>query len=444
MVLFFFINIFILIFLSILFGTASIMAVGLLGLFMLFFVTKNLSYSFLKSLNIIFSISIFTTLIFYFAYLNQYGLPYFDGGSDDLDFEEYSKYIVEKEYYMPNELTDDSILQHHNSKGFLWILSWIMRYSELFGGYHTIAFRVLNIYFLLILSVLTLKIFQRHNKFTQKQNLIFLYLFALFPNIQYISLHVFRDTLSILLIFSTFYLWEKFFSSTISGKKLFLVNILLTSIFCYIAYWIRHENIIFIGALVLISTLKEKTLSYKNFGLFLALALVGVILMDNFNIWETVVSFNERYSNHKLEISDGLSNIIFSMPLFPLGLAIRMIYALISPIPIPVLNIFWMFNDIKIFSNVIISIGVIIQIYMLPYLFKNIKKIDKFTLSFCIMLIAIAVTTFTFRHFIMLYPFMYILIFRQFFISEKSARISYFVSMTIVLGIGASVYIMIR
>lgn len=445
MALFNLVNILVLIFLSTLFSNFSILVIGIIGLLLVLYLAKGCNPKIYSNLSFIYFVSVVLMLVIYFGYIAEYGTPYFGGGSDDLAFEVNAKYVIDNNYILPEQLSEDPQLQFHNSKGFLWILSWIMRVSDIFGGYHTITFRVLNVYFLLALSILVFRSFENNYQFTFKQNLTVLYAMALFPNVQYISLHVFRDTISILLLFSLFFLWDSFFDTKRIKKRSYKKTIIFTFLFFYVAYWIRHENIIFMGAILLFSLLlKNKKLSIRNFILFFLTAIIGITLVESFNLWELVGAFNERYTEHKLEISDGLSNIVFSIPIFPLGIFIRMVYALISPVPVTVLQFTDMFANVKTFFNVIIGVGVIVQIYLLPYLFKNIKETDKFALSFIILLMGIAVTTFTFRHFIMLYPFMIILIFRKFFKTGKVERNQHLIIMTVVLVIFASLYMLIK
>jgi hypothetical protein len=445
MALFIFISLSILLVLSAMFQSASILVIGLIGLLLVLYIGRNGNQRLFSAISLIFVISVILIISTYYGYIHQYSIPYFGGGSDDLFFENYSEHVVDKNYMFPEQYISDPLLKSHNSKGFLWILSWLIRISNIFGDYHTIAYRILNIYFLISLSILVFRYFEKTYKFTSKQNLLVLYTVSLFPNSLYISIHVFRDTLIILLLFSVFFLWDNYINADKKRKFKLIKAIVLTLILSYISYWIRSQSLIFITAIIVISTLlKNKNLSFKNFGVFFILSVLAIILASFYDIWDLTLAFSERYTNHKLEISDGLSNKIFLIPLFPFGMAIRLAYGLISPIPVTILSISKIFDSVKMFFDVIIGFGVIVQIYMLPYLFKNIKKIDKVMITFVVFLMGIVIATFTFRHFIMLYPFMAILIFRQFFETRKNEKFVHLICTTGVLVFFASLYLLIK
>ena len=438
MALYVIVNLMVLIFLSLVFTSPSILIVGTLGMILVCYLIYKTKLKFKWVLSIIFIIAIMVMLIAYWGYIHQYGMPYYSGGSDDLDFEIYSQYIIEKGYLLPNQYAKDPLLRFHNSKGFLWVISSIMRLVEPFGGYHTIAFRVLNVNLLIGLGILTTSYFKQNYNFSNQKNAIILVASTLFPNALYISVHVFRDTLIIFLLFAVFYMWSEF----VKREKYTFISpfkiIIITLIISYISYWIRNQSLIFIVAIILINIiLNKRTLNLKNFGFFVLLLVIFIIVAAKFGVLEMIVAINERYTVHKLEAGDGLSNVIFKIPLFPFGVFIRFMYGLIFPIPIPILNI-------KMFFDVTVSYGTIIQIFLLPYLFKNFKKIDNVFIVFIVFMLGVVITTFTFRHFIMLYPIMIILIFRQFFITGKKDRIMLFIIMSSFIVLLASIYLIIK
>lgn len=445
MTFFFLSNIIILLLLSFLFSNISILVTGLLGLIVVILVARNENNQIYKNLTVIFCISIALMLVLYYGYIAKYGTPYYLGGSDDLSFEETSSYILNCGYLMPNELMQESQFYYHSAKGFLWLLSWFMRFCNIFGGYHTIAYRVINIYFLIILGLLVFKYFSKHYSFSIKQNLVVLYIMTLFPNAQYISIHVFRDTLNILILFVIFYIWDKYSKKEKTSNRMLVITLFTTIILTYISFWIRSQNLILILVIILLNLfLKDKSLTVRSFWIFLFALLAMMISFKYLNVFKEITKFNEYYTDYLLATNGGLSQKIFSMELIPFGIFFRAAFGLVSPLPVGILQFSGMFYDIDIFFKVIISIGVIIQIYLLPYLVLNIKRIDKITFLFLIFFLATVVTTFTFRHFIMLYPFMWILIFRQFFKTSKRTKVLIFINMTIVLTMSASIYLLVK
>ncbi|MFD5022796.1 hypothetical protein ACFWMP_28310 [Paenibacillus sp. NPDC058367] len=430
---------------STIFSNISILVVGILGLALVVLLTKNENPKVYMTLTVIFSISVALMLILYYGYFSKYTMPYYLGGSDDLSFEQSAEYILQRGYKLPHELKSESQFYYHSAKGFLWLLSWLMKFCNIFGGYHTIVYRILNIYFLLALGILVFKYFSKHYYFSQKQNLVVLCVTTLFPNAQFISIHVFRDTLNILILFSIFYMWDNYLSKVNAAKISLILSVCITMILSYVSFWIRTQNLIFIIVIILLSLfLKHRSLTKKTVWLY-SLGLIIILLAFSYlDVFNEITKFNEYYTDYLLTTNDGISQKVFAMNLIPYGIFVRIIFGLISPLPVAILKLKDMFIDIDTFFKVLVSIGSIAQIYLLPYLISNLKRIDKVVIMYLTFLFATVITTFTFRHFIMLYPFMFILIFRQFFESTKQTKILLFISMTMTLALTACIYILVK
>ena len=441
MILFIVFNIIILLSLSLLFGNLSIFAIGLIGLITVSFLNKKLYIVKYHHLSFIFFISISLMLIIYYGYMSKYGVPYYIGGSDDLSFEKHAFHFINQGYRWPKELFTEPFFYYYPAKGFVWFLACMIRFSDFFGGYHTVTFRVFNVYILLLLGMLVYDYFKNNYSFKANQNLIILYAITLFPNVQFISLHVFRDTINAFVLFSIFYIWDKHLKKHNYKLKFSLSIILLTIVLTWFSFWIREQNIIFIALTILVIVfLKDKELKIKNFGAIFGLFLVSLFLLNYFDVIGSVNRFNEYYSNYLDRTVEGLSASVFSIALFPYGIIVRAVYALVSPFPGDILRYKQMFSDIDTFFKVIVSIGVIAQIYLLPYLFMNIRKIDKMVVLFSIYFMGSILLTFTFRHFIMIYPFMIILMFRKFYKTTKNTKLFLFLQESVILVLLAGIY----
>ncbi|WP_372995839.1 hypothetical protein [Lutispora sp.] len=445
MILFVLINIIILLTLCLIFSNISILVIGLLGLLIVTQTAKKEDSKIYGYMAGIYLAAVFLMLILYYGYMAQYGTPYYLGGSDDLAFEKTAEYILQAGYHLPNELLNEPSLYYHSAKGFLWLLSWLIRFCDIFGGYHTIAYRILNIYFLMTLGIFVYKYFSSKYDFSNKQNLVLLLAVTMFPNAQYISIHVFRDTLNILILFVIFVIWDICSSKEKLSKIMIIKTLSITLILTYVSFWMRAQNLIFIAAIVLLNLfLKNKVLTKRTLSVYLGALLVTLIIFSYLGVFKEIIKFNEYYKDYLLETNQGLSQRIFSMNLLPFGILFRIAFGLVSPLPLGILQFTDMFTDIEAFFKVIVSAGIIIQIYLTPYLLLNIRRIDKVTIVYIMFFLATVVTTFTFRHFIMLYPFMAILIFRQFYKTPKQTKLLLFSGMTIILALSAGAYILIK
>jgi len=152
-----------------------------------------------------------------------------------------------------------------------------------------------------------------------------------------------------------------------------------------------------------------------------------------------------HYSNYIVSIAgDGLSKFIFNQPILPLGIFLRGIYALISPFP----NFFGLFKETsKVLYDIIqifIYIGVIIQIFTIPFIIKRVLRFDWLSLAFLSWFLAVIVTTFTFRHFIFYYPFLSAVAIDGYFSTKQNTRkIILFLWIIVSVGLGM-IYISLK
>jgi hypothetical protein len=424
---------------SIIFQHYNLILFGIIGLILISLFISRSIYKLYIHAALTFGFGIVVAALIYYGYMQEYGKPYYIGGSDDYELEQWAEYSIQNQLYMPEQMAVDDLLATHNSKGFIWILSWLIRIGDLMGGYHTFAFRIINIAFLTIIGILVYKYFHRYENGSNRSGLILFYGLSLFPNALYLSSHVFRDTISALLIFFIFSIWKR----QIDEEKILIRHILYTFILSYVAFWIRDENVVYIIAMIIICFIVgKKNLNISRFILSLPLLLVALVLFMATGVNEELIRKSQVYTNLIMSANDGLSNTIFSIPLLPLGLIVRVFYSLIFPPPVAIIVLFERFSWV-IAMNVFIAIGIVLQVFMLPYVIRGVKKGDAIAIAFVTVLLSICITTFTFRHFILVYPFMAILIVREFNETRVNKRIINFLIMAIFLLIGASVYLLI-
>ena len=375
----------------------------------------------------------------------QYGEPYYLGGSDDLNFENYARLCITNGYYSPMQ-----VYKHfywYNSVGYLWFLSWIMRLADFFGGYVTIIGRFANVFLLIILSTKCYEYFISKNIFSYKENIKIFYIVALFPNMIYITGHVFRDILSVLCVYECFYLSEKILQSR-EKKEVYdkntYISVLLIILFVALAMFVRVQNIMIIGLLIFVNYFFRKKMTRNRLlSLIIFGILCGVFIL---NIFITELNtYTSYYYSYMSDRQDGLSHFIWSLPLFPFGVVVRSIYGLVSPFPNALVDIFRMFDSCSVFINVLISLGVLFQIYKLPYLLKNIAyNRDQNTFFWAINFLIVVSTTFTFRHFCYIYPFFWPLVYREYYLTDKSQKKKCFVFVSLLFIFLAIIYTVVR
>lgn len=412
---------------SVVYGSISIIIGEVFGLVILLFLLRKLSNRAVKILIIIKPILILAMLIVYYGNIARYGAPYYHGGSDDLHFEEIAKIFIQMDMYYPWDYYFRT-----NQNGFYWIISMLMRLSAPLGGYHTISYRMLNINLLLSIAAVTYTIFRGIGTYTDKQSRIVLCIVALFPNAIYISCHVFRDTLYTLIIMVSFALMDDIFhtggktkENLITKNKVLAWSLLVFTAFC--GYWVRTETLIFILGMLLLSIVMKKELRLKQLYFCFILALTVIIAMKMCGILDYIFDKMQRYSIYLIsnlnENGNVIYNTIFTLPILPFGWCARVLFGLVTPLPTAVLQSSEMFKNGLIFFDVLIAYGTIIQILVLPFLFSKHQKWDKYLFSFLILFLGVVLVTFTFRHFLIIYPLMAILILRTYFVLNCWKRI---------------------
>ena len=422
------ISFFINIILSLAFHSMSIFLIGAFGAFLTTYLINKTDSRTAYVTPVIKGIYYIFILLVYFGNIEVYDEPYYNGGSDDLFFEVRAKdYWIVNDIYFPCQDKWPS-----NIKGFLWIISSIIRFSDLFDGYHTVCFRVLNTDILLASGCIVYLICVKHLGFNTYRSRVAMLAFCLFPNAIMISSYVFRDTIAVFLLISSYYKIENIFAhlhiinggivyDRLKGKDICELIILAFS-----AYWIRREVLFYILVIILLSVIGKGKITIKTFFRYMVPILLLLIFFGVTGVLENVQSKVLDYSVYLASdaASGGkgaLSNLVFNRDILPYGWIFRTIYALVSPIPVGIFRILNGLNGVTV-TDFLIGLGTCFQVIMLPFLAGEVKGRDKLMWTYLFIFFTIILTTFGFRHFILLYPFQSMLVARDFFNSNTLNR----------------------
>ncbi len=364
---------------------------------------------------LVYSLSSIFSIILFFIFINDYGLPYSAGGSDELTYEEIGKeFALNYGFLQYGSIRNNLGYDWHNSVGYIYITGLMYKLGSFFDGFHTLIPRLFNC---LCLSYITFFIYLTANKLGLKpKNLIYSSLIVgLYPLMMWVTVQTLRDIIQSLLLVIIVYLWipNKF------GKFSFpfFLNLLLT-VLILIPVWEMRNGQAFVGVFFVIISifLYYKNLSIKNkLFVFLPVGILFIFLfidLNNslFSDIEGIFLGAEIYTQGRSGewgTGGGLSKFIFEKQLFPFGWIYRVVYALISPLPIAFVSIDYAF----------MSIGSIFQIIYLPFLFIGIyysffnKKWIQIFLIFLLLFLGMSMFTFTIRHICQYLPFAVLLIF---------------------------------
>lgn len=432
------INTLLLFIISIAFSNFSILIFGfVLSFIPLLFANITHVKKYKKNITTLMCISIVVMLLYvmlvYFLCLKAYGKPYYYGGSDDATFEESAEYLLSRNVFGLREAQGVYIFSMQDSKGYCVLLTWIMRISSYLFGYHTIIPRILNMYILLSISVLMVSLYCR--KISSKASTGLFFLLSLFPNSLFISSFVFRDTISVFLLVLLFYIHFKESKNTAS----MIIRILLSAFILYFAFFVR-SSLVIIGLCIIavsivfrkqkayeskevhkediafieaskICLIKNKDSHFKKIRKYVLIGacLISLFLVVIFIFGKKINDYITSYDAYRLDDANadgGLSILIFGQPFFPIGFILRFAYIVVSPIPVNLIKVNSFFEGGIITLDFINSLGTVLQIFMLAYFFVSLKKFNKASLCALLCMCA-ALITFTFRHVLLFYPFLF-------------------------------------
>lgn len=383
--------------LGIIFSCASIITVGILCHLCFMFFCKTHGFDNGKVVTVVLLIALIVVVVIYYGYLHTYRAPYYLGKSDDFQSEYYAS-IFSKGDFWNFQATNYTLIHSYNrtvGNGFVYLLSFVIHICDMCFGYHTMIFRIINVYFLMAASVFvvqSIRVFipKGKNELDAIKQANLFALIVLFPSSLYITAHTFRDTIVLFVFASLIY------DIAQKGRPL----LIRTVIYCLIMYLLRSEYCVLIAAIALgVVFLRQKIMWKKVIvGLIGVVALgVGFYFLDFAPILSKVSVYEET-----LIQADGFSRRIFSLPLFPLGVFARLLYGLISPLPHLV------FMESLSFESVLTAwraVGTCFFVYQLPSFVKSIFRKSWISITALGFLLVVCVSTFTFRHFIIFYPF---------------------------------------
>lgn len=403
-----------------------------LGLVTLYFCFKT-DYKTAKLWLCILGISLLFIFLVFLANQLYYGEPYYNDGSDDLAFEKWGYDVYNHGIYNPSKVMKLKILgQYHNSPFYPVYIARLIQFAELFDGYTTFLPRIANAYFLLWICMIIKYLLDKYAKLSKKTIHYSLCFFAFMPNIQYINAHVFRDTFNLLQVLLIILLFDFLFSKKHYSLK--MISIVTLTLLIYLTYYTRVNSLLFAGVILLL----RFSVRYRVKKRYIIIGIVFLLLTSNFLEIFRVGYFIKTYSTYVSNIAgDGLSSFIFKRPLLPIGIFLRALYALISPFP----NFFGLFKDnsslLFDFIQLLIYLGVLVQIICIPFIIKRLLKFDWLALAFLGWFLAVIGTTFTFRHFLFYYPFMGGLVIDGFMNTKtKTRKITISISIFVMLSLG--------
>jgi len=376
---------------------------GILSIIILHFTDKTAMHIF----SIVYGVSCTAALILYYIYIYRFGTPYLGGGSDDLSYEALANILANNTLKYDAEeikwLIDNPF---HNSMGYIYLVSLIIRFGDFIGGFHTMMPRILNCTLLGFISVLVYSISKRIG-LTLNQSKVAALWTGLFPIMIFTAIHTFRD---ILLVF--FFLLAVQFALKIQDSNNLLKSLALSMIiliFMPIFFSMRYYYAIPLISILFFSWFSKmwRKTTLSNWSIILL--CIVLVLTLNYTVKQEIFMANklERFlTSYQSSLSIGgirgwgLSTNLFSLPP-PLNYVAQLAYALVTPLPI-------LYDDIE--WN-ILSLGTLAQFIFAPFVLLGIvasyRQVALLPIlaPFLIIFFGYVYGTFVFRHITTFIPF---------------------------------------
>lgn len=341
-------------------------------------------------------------------FISSHGVPYWGGGSDELRYEETGLEFAQRyALFDYGAIRGGIVHEWHNSVGYIYLVGLLVKFSETFGGFHTMVPRLFNAVCLSLIAVMVYSMGQRLG--LQKRTAVAAALFAgCLPLMMWVSVQTLRDIFQTLLLVTLVFLWLP----DQRGKWRYSMPVLLLlSVLLLLPIWEMRKAQAFVGLLIMTSAIFLNKRSFKPMqlvlltfpialaGFYLASQSYDVLNKDVLNMIDGIESYAELRGADGT--GGGLSLIVFQTPLFPIGWLFRTAYALVSPLPVSFrpLDYAWL------------SLGTIVHILFIPFLLMGLRRAAVHpawryvAIAFVLLFIGVAMFTFTGRHIAQFLPF---------------------------------------
>lgn len=349
--------------------------------------------------------------VFYTYWSSFNGIGYLTGSAtDDWNFDIEWGQSYYKNYGINPLYLYDELGELHNSVGYVYFVALNWWLSDLLDGYTTFNTRTINVFFLILVAIISSKIAAHFSgdigdKKTSLKKCV-LYTVFLMPLMNYYSVFVLRETLVILLVLICAY------QGLINGKKISSLLIVFFSLF--VLWYLRKSTCFVVFVLyIFILTPKEKWKWYIP--IFCTPAIVSLFIINSDLIsffMRGVDNYNEMNITRYGDIASKFMSLPFGINIIP-----RITYAFI----VPSIN----FSE---FDKIYASIETYMKVLAFPYLMASLanKNIDiRLKLIFLTFFFVVIFSTVSHRHFTMFVPLGIILVYLQIFSESKISLRSY-------------------
>ena len=392
--------------LSLIMGKVSIFSCSVIGFLILLvtvkitFCNEKLDKKENKVIGICFCIVLLCCVLIYWGSIDRYGNPYWEGEDkgDEFMFEDAARQLVENNNDSLLYVIKDSTYVRglNNCKPYIWLMAKLMRWCDIFGGYHVLCYRIINVF---LLTAASLVFYKEINKRRELKYLVYL---MIFPNIIMISSFGFRD------IILYYYISIAYKATNKPWKQMIVSDYLFLFLSAFGILGTRIESIMWWFVIVVVNLFyrNSKEINSRRKIIFILGLITGFLIAFFSGPYRMLVDNYLKYTSY-LMMDGGLSSIVLGMKLLPFGIVLRFVYGLLQPFPSYLIHFYDNLDSFFGIFRILVSIGTLWQFVNIPYLLRGIRLWHKDAFIYLGIFLSLILTTYGFRHFLYVYPFMF-------------------------------------
>jgi len=374
------------------------------------------NYEKMKYIYLSYIYGIIFTNTMYFALIANHGVPYINArGSDDLWFEKQAFLVANQNISSIDffKMVMPGIQPQY--KLYIWILSKLVDFGSIFDGYHLFMSRQLNIILIVLICNMLYFIVKKeyYRQISSSEQKRFFIALAIFPNFYNIASYTFRDILSLFLVITLVWALTHIKYDKFAMKYVYIIIAIFAIILqFYVRKFLMYAMIVIV-LLYLIDLIPSK---YRIIcDICVVMVVISFVLFFRlviYSIFEDGMDLIRFYSEYRINESHSeLVSIFMETPILPFGIFLRFIFGFIQPNP----SLSYLFEEYAFLYSVIltfIGIGTLYLLSQMPYAIKGfLKPFDKLSMTF-LLLYTLFLSSLTFRHLVLIYPFLFLLIAR--------------------------------
>ena len=354
-------------------------------------------------------------VVMFLLFLSETGEPYLPGSTDDMWFDQCGEYLAPA--LLSGERVEFPSYRMEHYRGYITLIAGVHLVSHVAGPGHTINPRLLNSLAVGLMSVICFLLAARCG-LSRTAGLLSAFAIGILPVQAFWSAIIVRDILVLFFVVLGLY---SFSQIDLANARRSLVWIAWLAFSAFGVYAMRPASALMFALLLGALVYYRYILSLGSLSVLVGLAPMIVVLVVTAPFLRgqiDVVEAMAEQCGYRLTAHAGFSALVLQQPLFPFGVILRPIYALVSPIP-----------SVSGWGNTFMGAGTLPWLLLLPFAFIGLRNCLQdshkavIAIAAVVLLLSTSLTTFQERHLSVFRPFVILLGFYGMGIARRPARV---------------------